>query len=100
MRKECKEVVGNEKVTAQGLANLKYTTAAIKESLRIFAPATVMVKQALKEDRMGEYVIPKGQHVVIPISVLHNLDSNWPDQGKFLPERFLSEGIFSISTKC
>ncbi len=96
-REECRAVIGKKAVTAQGLASLKFTTATIKESLRMYAPASVILKKALKEDVLGEYVIQKGQFVIIPVSVLHDLDTNWLDPCKFIPDRFLDDGTFHIT---
>ena len=71
-----------------------YITAVIKESLRVYPPAAVNMREALQDDQLGEYSIPKGTYILIPVCALHHIEEFWPNHDQFIPERFLSEGIF------
>jgi cytochrome P450 len=44
-----------------------------------------------------EFVITKGQSVLIPILGLHRDEKYWPEPDKFIPERFSSENKGSIN---
>jgi len=73
------------------LDELKYITAVINESLRMYPPAALFMRKVVADDQLGEYKIPKGSYVVVPICVLHHLEENWVDHEKFSPERFLGD---------
>ena len=73
---------------------MEYITAVVNESLRIRSPASIFLREVGTEDQLGEYKIPKGAVVIIPICVLHRSEENWKNHDKFIPERFL--GMFCI----
>jgi len=73
------------------LDELKYITAVVNESLRMYPPAALFMRKVVADDQLGEYKIPKGSYVVVPICVLHHLEENWANHEKFLPERFLGD---------
>ena len=59
----------------------------------MYPPAALFIRKVAIDDQLGEYKIPKGSLVVVPICVLHHLEENWANHEKFLPERFLGKSF-------
>ncbi|XP_065071288.1 cytochrome P450 4F4-like [Rhopilema esculentum] len=92
-RKEATSILaGTDVFQGEHLEGLKYVTAVIKESLRIYPPAAINMREALQDDQLGEYSIPKGTYILIPVCAIHHIEEFWPNHEKFMPERFLAEG--------
>lgn len=74
---------------AQAFAALPVTRAIFSESMRIFPPVFMVVRQAVAEDRAGTAVIPKGATVLVAPWVLHRRKDFWEDPEVFDETRFL-----------
>ena len=59
--------------------------------MRLYPPAWILVREALKDCEIGEYRIPKGSDVVISQYVNHHDPRYFPDPEKFDPERWSSD---------
>jgi cytochrome P450 len=84
-------VLNGEPPTLEHVKQLPYTGMVIKETLRLYPPIPEVARQALADVPLGEYVIPAGTIVIVPVFVLHH-DPRWfrnPDS--FLPERFAKD---------
>ena len=75
------------------LGNLPYTRMVIDESMRLYPPAWGFSRQALADDELGGYRLPRGWLAFIIPYVLHRLPAFWPDPDAFDPERFSPERI-------
>ena len=73
------------------LSQLPYTRMVIDESLRLYPPAWGFSRQALSDDVLGGYRLPRGWLAFVVPSVLHRLPAFWTDPDVFDPERFLPE---------
>ncbi len=73
------------------LVSLPFTRMVIDEALRLYPPAWGISRQALSDDELGGYHLPRGWLVFIIPYVLHRLPAFWPDPETFDPERFLPE---------
>ncbi|KAF3445616.1 hypothetical protein FNV43_RR10792 [Rhamnella rubrinervis] len=79
------------------LQKMKTLTMVIQETLRLYSPAMFIVREALKDIKLKDIVIPKGVNIQIPIKMLHEMPSLWgSDAHKFNPERF-KNGIVGAS---
>ncbi|XP_006643899.2 cytochrome P450 710A1-like [Oryza brachyantha] len=79
-----------EPITAEKIAEMKYTKAVALEVVRHRPPATLVPHIATKEFQLTEwYTIPKGA-IVLP-SVYESSFQGFPDPDAFDPERFFSE---------
>ena len=97
-RKEAKAVLnGSTTMTANHVDAMDYITAVINESLRMYPPAAIFMREAIKDDKLGDYKIPKGSFIVVPVCAIHHLEENWPNHDQFDPDRFLKKGEFGIS---
>jgi cytochrome P450 len=70
------------------LANLPYTRMVIDEAMRLFPPAWGFSRQALSDDELGGYRLPRGWLAFVVPYVLHRLPAFWQDPETFDPDRF------------
>ena len=68
--------------------DLEYTACVLKETLRLYPPVWLFSRRALKEDRLGDFVVPAGAHIFIAPYFLHRRPELWPDPERFDPDRF------------
>ncbi|CAH2107735.1 unnamed protein product [Euphydryas editha] len=92
--KEIQEILGDsdKPLEAKDLIKLTYTTAVIKESLRLYPPAPVITRHCHKDLELPSgLVLPAGCDVIINIlGVQRNPDYWGEDANEFKPERFIS----------
>jgi cytochrome P450 len=85
---ELDSVLHGRRPTFADLANLPYTRMVIDETMRLYPPAWGFSRQALADDRLGEYELPRGWLAFVIPYVLHRLPAYWEDAEQFEPERF------------
>ena len=73
------------------LEALPYTRMVIDEAMRLYPPAWGFSRQALSDDQLGGYHLPRGWLAFVIPYVLHRLPAFWKDPEAFDPDRFLSE---------
>ncbi|XWS77351.1 hypothetical protein CRYUN_Cryun01aG0253800 [Craigia yunnanensis] len=74
---------------ADALRNMKTLTMTIQETLRLYPPATFVIRQALEDIDFKGIMIPKDIYIQIPIPTLQqSLELCGPDAHEFNPERF------------
>ena len=73
------------------LTNLPYTRMVVDESMRLYPPAWGFSRQAMADDRLGDYRLPKGWMAFVIPYVLHRLPAYWPNPDAFDPDRFSPE---------
>ncbi|MFP4625994.1 MAG: cytochrome P450 [Natronomonas sp.] len=80
---EIDRVVGEETPKPKHVGELEWTESAIKESLRLFPPSYLFVRDAIDDDEIGGYRIPAGSMLVLHPWSIHR-------DGRFFdgPERF------------
>lgn len=91
MREEMSQAVGNRRLTTQDLGNLPYLEMVVKESMRILPSVWAFMRQPTEDVQMGDYVIPKGDQVLISPYVIHHNPRYFDNPSEFRPERFLTE---------
>jgi len=70
------------------LVNLPYTRMVIDESMRLYPPAWGFSRQAMADDELGGFRLPRGWLAFVIPFVLHRLPAFWRDPDVFDPERF------------
>jgi cytochrome P450 len=75
------------------LVSLPYTRMVIDEALRLYPPAWGFSRQALGDDEVGGFRVPRGWLVFVVPYVLHRLPAFWENPEAFDPQRFSPERI-------
>ncbi|KAK7266929.1 hypothetical protein RIF29_19590 [Crotalaria pallida] len=71
------------------LQKLKALNMVIQESLRLYGPAVITLREALADVKLGEFILPKGINLWLFQPAFHRDPDNWgPDACEFKPERF------------
>ncbi len=77
--------------TTEDIPKLQYTRRVFTESMRLYPPAWVLVREALRDCEIGGYMIPKGSDVVISQYVNHHDPRYFPDPERLDPDRWNGE---------
>jgi cytochrome P450 len=85
---EATAVLGDRRPTFDDLPALPYLGQVIDESMRLYPPAWIVERQALQDDRIGPWRIPRGTIVAVSPWVMHRHPKLWSDPLRFDPERF------------
>ena len=88
---EIDTVLGGRPPEYSDLASLSYTRMVIDEAMRLYPPAWGFSRQAMADDQLGGFRLPRGWLAFVIPYVLHRLPTYWPDPERFDPERFLPE---------
>lgn len=90
--REVDEVLQGRAPTFADLARLPYLGQVVKETLRLYSPASgVFMRTATEDVQIGPWTVPKGSLVAI-LSSVPQRDPRWfPDPERFDPERFAPE---------
>jgi cytochrome P450 len=73
------------------LVHLPYTRRVIDEAMRLYPPAWGFSRQALTDDQLGGFHLPRGWLVFVLPYVLHRLPAFWENPDAFDPDRFSPE---------
>ncbi|MEM7351600.1 MAG: cytochrome P450, partial [Acidobacteriota bacterium] len=87
--REIDEVLGRRMPTRADLAELPYTQAVVRESLRLYPPAWYTPRTNVEDDVLDGVRIPAGSTVIIFQYLMHHDPHFWPGPKRFRPERFL-----------
>lgn len=93
LRAEINQVLGNRLPQLQDLQLLEYTRMVIEETLRLFPPAWIIGRNAIDDDVIDGYHIPKGINLLIPVYQIHRDSRYWENPTQFKPERFSRDKI-------
>ncbi|CAF3757439.1 unnamed protein product [Rotaria sp. Silwood1] len=86
---EIRQELGDDEVTYEKLSQLQYLDMVINETLRMYPPFTRFERVASNNYQLGNYDIPKGTIISVPVYPIHHDPNIWPEPEKFIPERFL-----------
>jgi cytochrome P450 len=93
---EWQHVLAGRTPTADQLPHLRYTTAVIAESMRLFPPVYVIGREAIADLELGGYRVKRGYAVLMSQWVNHRDPKYFPDPEEFRPERWESGFAKSI----
>ncbi|KAJ8774625.1 hypothetical protein K2173_017071 [Erythroxylum novogranatense] len=96
-REEVLQQFGHQNPTADGIGKLKIMSMIINESLRLYPPVFNITREAQKEVRLGNLVVPAKMEVYISNLALHYDPQIWGDDVHlFKPERF-AQGLVNAT---
>lgn len=84
-------ITKGEPVDAEHVSKLVYTRQVFSEAMRLYPPAPIITRTALQDFELGEYLIPAGTVLIVPIYAVHRHASLWSDPEAFDPDRFSPE---------
>jgi cytochrome P450 len=85
---EIASVSAGGSITSEHIPQLTYTRQVFSEAMRLYPPAPIITRTALKDFKLGEFLIPSGTVLFVPIYAVHRHQSIWPDADVFDPARF------------
>lgn len=80
-------------LTYQNISKLTYMDMVINESIRIFSPGYINLREAKQDCWINGIEIAKGTGVAIAVKAIHEDPTLWPEPQKFIPERFSPDKI-------
>lgn len=92
-REEVMNIFGKSTPDIESINQLKIITMILHEVLRLYPPGITLSRRTYKETKVGQFSIPLGVDLVLPIMLIHRDMKIWgKDAEEFNPERF-SEGV-------
>ncbi|KAG2666583.1 hypothetical protein I3843_15G068500 [Carya illinoinensis] len=80
----------NELLVAEKLNDLKIISMIINETLRLYPPAVMLMRQACKKVKIGDIDIPADTQLFCALTAVHHDTEIWgEDANKFNPYRFM-----------
>jgi cytochrome P450 len=90
---EIASVTGGAMLEAGQVASLTYTRQVIQESMRIYPPVAMVVRQAVEPFTLGDAAVLPGDNVFVPIYAVHHHATLWDEPARFDPDRFLPDAV-------
>ncbi|XP_016486065.1 cytochrome P450 734A1 [Nicotiana tabacum] len=89
-REEVLSVCGSRDTPSKDdLAKLKTLGMILNESLRLYPPAVAAIRRSKFDTQLGNFKLPKGTELLIPIIAIHHDPTLWgQDANEFNPARF------------
>jgi cytochrome P450 len=70
------------------LSKFVYTRQVIDEAMRLYPALWLPFRKALRDDWLGEYFVPAGTEIYIPLYFLQRHPDVWEQPDRFDPDRF------------
>ncbi|RZC54570.1 hypothetical protein C5167_013474 [Papaver somniferum] len=95
VQEELERVIGLDRLVEESdLPNLEYLDMVIKESMRLYPVAPLLVPHEAMEDTIvNGFFIPKTSRIIINSWAIGRDPNSWTDPGEFIPERYIENNI-------
>jgi cytochrome P450 len=87
---ELDTVLGGRPPALADLPALPYTRAMIEETLRLYPPVPLLVREAGRDELLRRRAVPAGSLVMVVPWLLHRHRLYWEQPDHFIPDRFLA----------
>jgi cytochrome P450 len=84
-------------VNHENTKKLNYLLMIIKETMRMFPPASVIQREVTQDVNIGGYNVPKGAFAVVNVFALHYNKDVYKNPNEFKPERWEEESISNFA---
>ncbi len=84
-------VLGGDAPTVERLEEMPYLDMVLDEVLRLYPPAWIGPRRAVRDFEFGGYTVPKGAYVNYCSWASHRIPEVFPEPEAFIPERFTRE---------
>uniref|UniRef100_A0A1W7HBP2 Cytochrome P450 n=1 Tax=Scoparia dulcis TaxID=107240 RepID=A0A1W7HBP2_SCODU len=89
VRDEVNEVSQGQIPDIDMLRKMKQLHMVIQETMRLYPPAPTLAREAFKDMKIGNILVPKGVNIWTMVATLHTDTTIWgPDALEFKPQRF------------
>ena len=88
---EVGDVTQGQPIGSDHIAKLSYTRQVFSEAMRLYPPAPIITRTAIRDFVLGEHAIAKGTVVYIPIHAVHHHSALWDNPKAFDPDTFIPE---------
>jgi len=88
---EVDAVLAGRAPTMEDLPKLPYCMQVIKESMRLYPPAYIMGREAIRDVELGGIALERGAYVLVNIFGMHRRAAFFESPDAFRPERFTPE---------
>lgn len=93
---EVDAVIGAREPVADDVPRLEYTSAVLRETLRLYPAAWIFAREAVEDDELRGFRVPRGTALLLCPLAVHRLPEFWPEPERFDPERFIRDPSFGI----
>lgn len=91
LQAEAEAVLGGRPPTAADLPNLPYAAWVVKEGLRLYPPAYIMMRLPLQDFVIEGYKLHRFRPIVISPYAIQRRAEYFPEPARFIPERWSPE---------
>jgi cytochrome P450 len=91
LREEQDEVLAGAPPSVDDLERMPYLEMVLDEVLRLYPPAWIGPRRAVRDFEFGGYSVPRGAYVNYCSWASHRIPEVFPDPEAFIPERFERE---------
>ncbi|BDA83447.1 cytochrome P450 [Aureimonas sp. SA4125] len=88
---EIATVTQGQPIASDHIAKLAFTRQVFSEAMRLYPPAPIITRTAIREFVVGDQAIAKGTVVYVPIHAVHHHSTLWDNPEAFDPDRFAPE---------
>jgi cytochrome P450 len=88
LAEEADVALGGRAPTLEDLPRLPYAAMVFKEALRLYPPAYMVGRQAIRTTALSDIAVEEGQLCFANIHGMHRRADYFPDPERFRPERF------------
>ena len=85
---EIDRIVGRRRIESGDIDNLVFTRQVLNETMRLFPPAPVTVRQSTAAVELAGERLPAGTVLIVCIYALHRHQQWWTEPDLFIPDRF------------